>query len=180
MSISRFNKKKIDSPIKAVYSSHALDPMQVIEGTEMPFYVGATAPEHIALLIQRVYHKSIVRMHRSLTLAMVASLNKYSQSGKFEYDEEKAIDLEGEITRCGLIMQHSLPPEEYEILAPESIRVVLIDLLFMTRREIMNTFAQTFNIMGDDMAKSHAENAETMAKCIMTFANLMPVDTRMN
>lgn len=165
--------------IKTIYTPHAIDP-ELVLSDNMPHYIGEHAPAHVSALIQRVFHRSILRMQENLTRSIIESLNNYTQSGKIEFCEERAVDLETEITRCKIIMQNTLPAGEYKLLEPGAIRSVLSDLLKITRRQVMVHFANTFNNLQKELAKAQTSNATATASCIMTFIDMVSFDKELN
>jgi hypothetical protein len=171
--------KKRNMPIKLIYSSHALDPEKVLS-ENISYMVGQLAPQPVHSLVQRVFHKSILRIQESLTTSMVESLNNYTKSGELTINELTAIDLEGEIARCRILMEHTLPPGDFAIMAPDSIRAVIKDLLHITRRQIMHHFANTFNSLQSEMGVAQIKNANSTAGCIMTFIDSVSFDRELN
>lgn len=162
---------------KVFYSSYAVDPERV-EHDNLPFYMGAMVPDRIAMIVQKVYLASIVRMQEALTASMVRSLNEYTKNGIFKFSETEAVDLKGEIDRCRLIMQHALPEFEYSLLESDSIRAVLEDLLVIVRKQVMGCFANTFNSINDDVGVVMRDNAHVTSQCILTFANVLTKNKR--
>lgn len=163
--------------IKLFYSSHAIDP-ELVESDKLPFFMGAVVPDHFAFIVQKVYLASIVRMQQALTESMVRSLNAYTQTGVFKFEEKEVVDLKGEIDRCRLIMQHTLREEDYALLERDSIRAVLEDLLVIVRKQVMSCFTQTFNGMTDAIADSMQNHANVTSQCILTFANVLSKNKR--
>lgn len=163
--------------IKVIYSSHAVDPER-IENDNLPFFMGAIVSDHFAKVIQKVYHASIVRMQQALTESMVESLNQYSETGVFKFEEFQAVDLKGEIDRCCLIMKHALQPTEYAMLEQDSIRAVIEDLVVIVRKQVMGCFANTFNSINDDVGAAMRDNADITSQCILTFANVLTKNKR--
>lgn len=164
---------------KLIYTAHAIDP-ELVLSNNMPHILGNDAPLHISALVQRVFHRSILRMQENLTKSIVSSLNNYTKSGRLEFDEQEAVNLKVETEICKTIMQNTLSYEDYKLLEPDTIRSVLSDLLHITRKQVMVHFANVFNNLQSELARAQTKNAQATASCIMTFIDTVNFDKEIN